>query len=94
MQIQAIQLPKEKINQNCESLNKTNAVAPVVVQNNVEAESGASQEPEESIPLQERSLLQKIVRTKLVDSKYDIEIQRKDPKSPLYSVKSFEALDL
>ncbi|GJQ70603.1 putative nucleic acid binding protein [Trypoxylus dichotomus] len=42
----------------------------------------------------EASLLQKIIRKGLVESKTDIEIQRKDPNSPLYSVKSFEALHL
>lgn len=30
----------------------------------------------------------------MVESKNDIEVQRKDPKSPLYSVKTFEALNL
>lgn len=40
------------------------------------------------------SLLMKIIRQGLVESKQDIEIQRKDPNSPLYSVKTFEALHL
>lgn len=44
--------------------------------------------------LAERSLLQKVIRKGLVENKNDLEIQRKDPKSPLYSVKSFEALNL
>jgi ATP-dependent RNA helicase DDX19/DBP5 len=30
----------------------------------------------------------------LVENKYDIEIERRNPKSPLFSVKSFEALNL
>jgi len=42
----------------------------------------------------EKSLLQKVIRKGLVENKNDLEIQRKDPKSPLYSVKSFEALNL
>lgn len=42
----------------------------------------------------EASLLMKIIRQGLVESKLDIEIQRKDPSSPLYSVKTFEALHL
>ncbi|CAH0557295.1 unnamed protein product [Brassicogethes aeneus] len=42
----------------------------------------------------EASLLAKVIRKGLVVNKNDIEIQRKDPKSPLYSVKSFEALNL
>lgn len=50
---------------------------------------------EESAPDEaERSLLQKVIRKGLVENKNDIEVQRKDPKSPLYSVKSFEALNL
>lgn len=42
----------------------------------------------------EASLLQKVVRKGLIESKHDIEVQRKDPTSPLYSVKTFEALHL
>ncbi|PSN33637.1 DEAD-box helicase Dbp80 [Blattella germanica] len=42
----------------------------------------------------ERSLLQKIIRKGLVENKNDIEVQRRDPTSPLFSVKSFEALHL
>ncbi|XP_067638327.1 DEAD-box helicase Dbp80 isoform X2 [Eurosta solidaginis] len=42
----------------------------------------------------ETSLLLKIIRKGLVESNLDLEIQRKDPKSPLHSVKTFEALHL
>ena len=42
----------------------------------------------------ERSLLQKVIRKSLVENKNDLEIQRKDPNCPLYSVKSFEELNL
>lgn len=42
----------------------------------------------------EASLLTKILRTKLVHNTHDVEVQRKDPSSPLYSVKSFEELRL
>lgn len=48
----------------------------------------------DAVNVAETSLLQKIIRKGLVDSKRDIEIQRKDPNSPLYSVKSFDALHL
>lgn len=55
-------------------------------------------EPDEDAPEKfspaEASLLAKIIRKGLVESKNDIEVQRKDPKSPLYSVKTFEALNL
>lgn len=40
------------------------------------------------------SLLMKIIRKGLIDTKNDLDIQRKDPNSPLYSVKTFEALHL
>lgn len=42
----------------------------------------------------EKSLLQKIIHKGLVESTKDLEIQRKDPSSPLFSVKSFELLHL
>ncbi|XP_062505109.1 ATP-dependent RNA helicase DDX19A-like isoform X2 [Corticium candelabrum] len=43
----------------------------------------------------EASYLTKVLRTKLVDSQVlGIEVQRRDPNSPLYSVKSFEELRL
>lgn len=51
--------------------------------------------PEEPVSKAEASLLTKILRSKLVDTgKSDVEVQRVDPKSPLYSVKSFEDLRL
>ena len=49
---------------------------------------------EAGISVAERSLLQKVIRKSLVENKNDLEIQRKDPNCPLYSVKSFEALNL
>jgi len=48
----------------------------------------------EELSVAEKSLLQKVIRKGLVENKNDLEIQRKDPNSPLYSVKSFEALNL
>jgi hypothetical protein len=42
----------------------------------------------------ENSLLNKMLRSELVNCQSDLEIMRKDPNSPLYSVKSFEALHL
>jgi len=49
---------------------------------------------EEQISPAEKSLLQKIIRKGLVETTKDIEIQRRDPSSPLYSVKTFDALHL
>lgn len=64
-------------------------------ENNVSAEAaaGGDDAPEHFNPA-EVSLLQKIIRKGLVESKSDIEVQRQDPNSPLYSVKTFEALHL
>ena len=42
----------------------------------------------------EASYLTKVLRTKLIENSNDVEVQRKDPNSPLYSVKSFEELRL
>ncbi|XP_044727949.1 DEAD-box helicase Dbp80 [Chrysoperla carnea] len=42
----------------------------------------------------EASLLLKVIRKGLVECKTDIEVQRRDPSSPLFSVKTFEALHL
>ena len=38
--------------------------------------------------------LLQVIRKSLVENKNDLEIQRKDPNCPLYSVKSFEELNL
>lgn len=59
-----------------------------------EAQNNTSSEDDKELAPSEKSLLQKIVRTGLITSKHDIEVQRRDPKSPLYSVKSFELLKL
>lgn len=59
-----------------------------------ETQSNTSSEDDKELPASEKSLLQKIVRTGLITSKHDIEVQRRDPRSPLYSVKSFELLKL
>ncbi|XP_022197640.1 DEAD-box helicase Dbp80 [Nilaparvata lugens] len=57
---------------------------------------GGDTEEEDKKPLSkaEQSLLQKVVRRGLIVNKNDIEVQRKDPNSPLFSVKTFEALHL
>lgn len=42
----------------------------------------------------EASLLAKIIRKGLIESKQDLDVLRNDPNSPLFSVKTFEALHL
>lgn len=57
-------------------------------------ETGGKDDEDKPLSKAENSLLQKIVRKGLIESKQELEIQRKDPTSPLYSVKTFEALHL
>ena len=81
-----------------EATNLSNQVKDLSVnsaQTGNEAAASGDATSGEGVPdVAERSLLQKVIRRGLVENKNDLEIQRKDPKSPLYSVKSFEALNL
>lgn len=43
---------------------------------------------------EEESLLRKLIHSKLVSTQANLDVQQKDPNSPLYSVKTFEALNL
>lgn len=58
--------------------------------------NGSTDDSDEEKPIgvAEKSYLQKILRSKLVTTTRDVEIQRKDPHSPLFSCKSFEELNL
>ena len=42
----------------------------------------------------DQSYLRKILRQKLVTTQHELEVQQRDPNSPLYSVRSFEELNL
>jgi len=69
------------------------------VQGNVEQpvkieEEPASKVDEEQLTKADFSLMNKYIRTSLLNSTNDVEIVRSDPNSPLYSVKSFEELNL
>lgn len=58
-------------------------------------ESGAAgDDDEQATSKEDESLLRKLLHSKLVSTKADLEVLQKDPNSPLYSVKSFEALNL
>ena len=46
------------------------------------------------VPVPGSQILLQVIRKSLVENKNDLEIQRKDPNCPLYSVKSFEELNL
>ncbi|XP_030320734.1 ATP-dependent RNA helicase DDX25 isoform X1 [Calypte anna] len=52
------------------------------------------EEEEERVAAAEASLLNKLLRTALVESNHRVEILQQDPTSPLFSVKSFEELPL
>ncbi|XP_076357984.1 DEAD-box helicase Dbp80-like [Tachypleus tridentatus] len=61
---------------------------------NVSENEGPGDTEEPEISAAELSLMKKILRSKLIKSTNDVEVQRNDPNSPLYSVKSFEELNL
>ncbi|PKU31542.1 hydrolethalus syndrome protein 1 [Limosa lapponica baueri] len=50
--------------------------------------------PPQDLDLAETSLLNKLIRTSLVESSHHVEILQRDPSSPLFSVKTFEELPL
>lgn len=56
--------------------------------------SEKSETSEENVTPAELSMLRKVMRKGIVQTKNKVEILRADPKNPLHSVKSFEALDL
>lgn len=61
---------------------------------NLQETKSDTSEEDDKITKAEKSLLQKIARTKLVTTKAEIEVLRQDPFSPLHSIKTFEALNL
>lgn len=71
-----------------------NGTAPAASQPAVAGAAATEGEEIENANPADASLLMKIIRKGLVESKLDLEVQRKDPSSPLHSVKSFEALHL
>jgi ATP-dependent RNA helicase DDX19/DBP5 len=78
------------------TLNKNDTICDGSPKTEVDADKGPEDKTTDEAPISpaERSLLQKIIRKGLVENKNDIEVQRRDPTSPLFSVKSFEALHL
>ncbi|CAH1118598.1 unnamed protein product [Phaedon cochleariae] len=78
--------------------NLTGLIATVDITGTDESKRQNSQQTDGEVPEQfspaEASLLAKIIRKGLIENKNNIEVQRMDPKSPLYSIKSFEALNL
>uniref|UniRef100_A0A2K6QHR4 RNA helicase n=1 Tax=Rhinopithecus roxellana TaxID=61622 RepID=A0A2K6QHR4_RHIRO len=62
-----------------------------VVKTNTNAEKTDEEEKEDRAA---QSLLNKLIRSNLVDNTNQVEVLQRDPNSPLYSVKSFEELRL
>ncbi|XP_020630470.1 ATP-dependent RNA helicase DDX19A-like [Orbicella faveolata] len=59
-----------------------------------EKPAAKGQEDDDAAVAAESSLLTKLLRSKLIQNKNEVEVQRNDPSSPLHSVKSFEELPL
>ncbi|XP_068274498.1 ATP-dependent RNA helicase DDX25 isoform X2 [Nyctibius grandis] len=57
-------------------------------------EEEKEEEEAERVASAETSLLNKLIRTSLVESSHHVEILQQDPSSPLFSVKTFEELPL
>uniref|UniRef100_A0ABI7WAN4 RNA helicase n=1 Tax=Felis catus TaxID=9685 RepID=A0ABI7WAN4_FELCA len=62
-----------------------------VVKTNANSEKADEEEKEDRAA---QSLLNKLIRSNLVDNTNQVEVLQRDPSSPLYSVKSFEELRL
>uniref|UniRef100_A0A8C5QBE6 RNA helicase n=1 Tax=Leptobrachium leishanense TaxID=445787 RepID=A0A8C5QBE6_9ANUR len=69
--------------QNAEIPQKTNS-----------ADNGDKSEEDEKEDKAAQSLLNKLIRSNLVNTTHQVEVLQRDPNSPLYSVKSFEELRL
>lgn len=64
----------------------------VIMPGNVFLHSVVSDDKE--ISAAEKSLMKKVLADHIINVKSDVEVQQKDPNSPLYSVKTFEELRL
>ncbi|XP_021956224.1 ATP-dependent RNA helicase DDX19A [Folsomia candida] len=61
----------------------------------VASPAATTKEDDDKVTPAEQSIIQKILRTRLVEtSQQKLEVIRKDPSSPLYSAKTFEELNL
>uniref|UniRef100_A0A8C7ACY4 RNA helicase n=1 Tax=Neovison vison TaxID=452646 RepID=A0A8C7ACY4_NEOVI len=76
-----LQIKEEKVKPDTNGVIKTNATA-------------EKTEEEEKEDRAAQSLLNKLIRSNLVDNTNQVEVLQRDPNSPLYSVKSFEELRL
>lgn len=63
-------------------------------QNDGKAPQNDDDNAEKELDAQQSSLMRKLIRDKLVQTTQTLEVQQRDPTSPLYSVKKFEELNL
>ncbi|KAH9412488.1 putative ATP-dependent RNA helicase Dbp80 [Dermatophagoides pteronyssinus] len=61
---------------------------------NIENDGNASQNGDENVTPAEFSLMRKALRSKLIHTTNQVDVFQNDPNNPLYSVKSFEALNI
>lgn len=64
------------------------------INGNLESDDGGRPTSADRVDLAEQSLLNKLVRRSLVRNRNQVEVQQRDPTSPLFSVKTFEELRL
>ncbi|KAL7306605.1 DEAD-box helicase Dbp80 [Trichogramma pretiosum] len=76
------------------ALEQADKVGTMGISDKVPLPTDSEDDSKDEIPVAEKSLLQKIIRKGLVETTKPLDIQRKNPNSPLYSVKTFEALHL
>lgn len=73
----------------------TNPATNGVILESKDGHSNGKDTEEEAAPsAADVSLMRKVLCRGIIESKNNVEILRQDPKSPLYSVKTFEALNL
>ncbi|KAK7501779.1 hypothetical protein BaRGS_00006865 [Batillaria attramentaria] len=68
--------------------------SPAADRSTADGAAPSEDDDEKDVKKEDESLLRKLIHSELIKSKTDIEVLRKDPNSPLHSVKSFEALNL
>ncbi|GFY74439.1 DEAD-box helicase Dbp80 [Trichonephila inaurata madagascariensis] len=86
----------EKCNEKQKAVLNSNSVAFSCNSPSVTEEMNDAEDPscEKSLSPAEISAMQKVLRCHLLESAHEVEVLRRDERSPLYSVKSFEQLQL
>jgi len=93
---------QEELSKKVETLNIKNelnkaeesAKNPADANGSSEAVNKNDENYEKPLTQEESSLMKKLLRDKLVQNNQELEVQQRDPSSPLFSVKKFEELNL